>query len=251
MQNAVRFSWTTILAFLRISTKSPRRRESFQRSRSLPSNRRAHEAAVCSRGLMESAAQIVIPCKFNSMKVVILAGGYGTRISEETQNRPKPMVEIGGNPILWHIMKIYSHYGLSDFIICLGFKGYVIKEYFANYCSAHVGCHVRFDEQRIDHARAEYGKLARDTRGHRPGDNDRRPPEACGAISDTDEPFCMTYGDGVGDIDITKACWISSQPREEGHSYGRDCSGAVWRLAHDRDFGRWISGEAGRRRRLD
>ena len=68
------------------------------------------------------------------MKVVILAGGYGTRISEETQNRPKPMVEIGGKPILWHIMKLYSHYGLSDFVICLGFKGYVIKEYFANYC---------------------------------------------------------------------------------------------------------------------
>ena len=77
------------------------------------------------------------------MKVVILAGGYGTRISEETQNRPKPMVEIGGKPILWHIMKIYSHYGLNDFVICLGFKGYIIKEYFANYCPAHIGCDVR------------------------------------------------------------------------------------------------------------
>src|SRR5256885_16247770 len=68
------------------------------------------------------------------MKVVILAGGLGTRLSEETQIRPKPMIEIGGKPILWHIMKIYSSYGLSDFIICLGFKGYIIKEYFANYC---------------------------------------------------------------------------------------------------------------------
>ena len=68
------------------------------------------------------------------MKVVILAGGYGTRISEETQYRPKPMVEIGGMPILWHIMKLYGHFGLTDFVICLGFKGYVIKEYFANYC---------------------------------------------------------------------------------------------------------------------
>jgi glucose-1-phosphate cytidylyltransferase len=67
------------------------------------------------------------------MKVVILAGGYGTRISEESSVRPKPMVEIGGWPILWHIMKIYSHYNLTDFIICLGYKGYVIKEYFANY----------------------------------------------------------------------------------------------------------------------
>src|ERR1700760_1121795 len=68
-----------------------------------------------------------------SMKVVILAGGLGTRIAEETTTRPKPMVEIGGRPILWHIMKIYSHYGFNDFIICLGYKGYIIKEYFANY----------------------------------------------------------------------------------------------------------------------
>src|SRR5512137_2903840 len=68
-----------------------------------------------------------------TMKVVILAGGLGTRLSEETVTRPKPMVEIGGKPILWHIMKIYSHYGFNDFVICLGFKGYVIKEYFSNY----------------------------------------------------------------------------------------------------------------------
>ena len=67
------------------------------------------------------------------MKVVILAGGLGTRLSEETETRPKPMVEIGGKPILWHVMKIYSHYGLSDFIICLGYKGYVIKDYFHNF----------------------------------------------------------------------------------------------------------------------
>jgi glucose-1-phosphate cytidylyltransferase len=71
--------------------------------------------------------------KGNSMKVVILAGGFGTRISEESHLKPKPMIEIGDNPILWHIMKIYSHYGFNDFIICLGYKGYVIKEYFANY----------------------------------------------------------------------------------------------------------------------
>jgi glucose-1-phosphate cytidylyltransferase len=67
------------------------------------------------------------------MKVVILAGGYGTRISEESHLRPKPMIEIGGRPILWHIMKIYSHYGFSDFVICLGYRGYMIKEYFSNY----------------------------------------------------------------------------------------------------------------------
>jgi len=76
------------------------------------------------------------------MKVVILAGGFGTRLSEETSLKPKPMVEIGGKPILWHIMKIYSHYGFNDFIICLGYKGYAIKEYFANYFMHH--CDVTF-----------------------------------------------------------------------------------------------------------
>ena len=117
------------------------------------------------------------------MKVVILAGGYGTRISEETQNRPKPMVEIGGHPILWHIMKIYSHYGLNDFVICLGFKGYVIKEYFANY-ALHTS-DVTFDltnNQIITHERST-GKLARDPGRHWPGNDDRRATEASGAVS--------------------------------------------------------------------
>ena len=145
----------------------------------------------------------MIPCKFH-MKVVILAGGYGTRISEETQNRPKPMVEIGGNPILWHIMKIYSHYGLNDFVICLGFKGYVIKEYFANY-ALHTS-DVTFDltnNQIITHERStENWRVTLVDTGLETMTGGRLKRVA--RYLDSDEPFCMTYGDGVGDIDIRK-----------------------------------------------
>jgi glucose-1-phosphate cytidylyltransferase len=138
------------------------------------------------------------------MKVVILAGGAGTRISEETQYRPKPMVEIGGKPILWHIMKLYSHYGLSDFIICLGFKGYIIKEYFANYC-LHTS-DVTFDlgaNQIITHERnTENWRVTLVETGVETMTGGRIKRVA--RYLDKDEPFCMTYGDGVGDIDITK-----------------------------------------------
>jgi glucose-1-phosphate cytidylyltransferase len=138
------------------------------------------------------------------MKVVILAGGYGTRISEETQNRPKPMVEIGGKPILWHIMKIYSHYGLNDFVICLGFKGYVIKEYFANY-ALHTS-DVTFDltnNQIITHERStESWRVTLVDTGLETMTGGRLKRVA--RYLDRDEPFCMTYGDGVGDIDIRK-----------------------------------------------
>ena len=145
----------------------------------------------------------MIPCKFQ-MKVVILAGGYGTRISEETQNRPKPMVEIGGHPILWHIMKIYSHYGLNDFVICLGFKGYVIKEYFANY-ALHTS-DVTFDltnNQIITHERStENWRVTLVDTGMETMTGGR--VKRVARYLDSDEPFCMTYGDGVGDIDIRK-----------------------------------------------
>jgi glucose-1-phosphate cytidylyltransferase len=138
------------------------------------------------------------------MKVVILAGGYGTRISEETQNRPKPMVEIGGHPILWHIMKIYSHYGFNDFVICLGFKGYVIKEYFANY-ALHTS-DVTFDltnNQIITHERStENWRVTLVDTGMETMTGGRLKRVA--RYLDSDEPFCMTYGDGVGDIDIRK-----------------------------------------------
>lgn len=136
------------------------------------------------------------------MKVVLLAGGYGTRISEETQAKPKPMVEIGGKPILWHIMKLYSHYGLSDFIICLGFKGYIIKEYFANYC-LHTS-DVTFDlgsNSMTTHARATESwrvTLVDTGVGTMTGGRLRR----VAAYLDPGAPFCLTYGDGVGNIDI-------------------------------------------------
>jgi glucose-1-phosphate cytidylyltransferase len=145
----------------------------------------------------------VIPCKFH-MKVVILAGGAGTRISEETQYRPKPMVEIGGKPILWHIMKLYSHYGVSDFIICLGFKGYIIKEYFANYC-LHTS-DVTFDlgaNRIITHERnTENWRVTLVDTGLETMTGGRIKRVA--RYLEKDEPFCMTYGDGVGDIDIAK-----------------------------------------------
>jgi glucose-1-phosphate cytidylyltransferase len=137
------------------------------------------------------------------MKVILLAGGYGTRISEETQARPKPMIEIGGKPILWHIMKMYSHHGLSDFIICLGFKGYVIKEYFANYC-LHTS-DVTFDlgtnsiithERSTENWRVTLVDTGVDTMT---GGRLRR----VARYLDRNEPFCMTYGDGVGDVDIS------------------------------------------------
>ena len=135
------------------------------------------------------------------MKVVILAGGYGTRISEETHLKPKPMIEIGGMPILWHIMKTYSYYGLNDFIICCGYKGYVIKEYFANYF-LHMS-DVTFDlaknEMSVHHHSAEPWKVTLVDTGENTmtGGRLKRISEYL-----DDEPFCFTYGDGVSDINI-------------------------------------------------
>lgn len=138
------------------------------------------------------------------MKVVLLAGGFGTRISEESQNRPKPMIEIGGMPILWHIMKLYSHYGFNDFIICCGYKAYAIKEYFANYFLHHSD--VTFDftsgknEISIHNNATEPWKVTLvDTGLHTmTGGRVRRIRDYVG-----NEPFMLTYGDGVSDVDIS------------------------------------------------
>jgi glucose-1-phosphate cytidylyltransferase len=134
------------------------------------------------------------------MKVVILAGGYGTRISEESHLRPKPMIEVGGHPILWHIMKIYSHYGLNDFVICLGYRGYMIKEYFANYVLHASDVTIDMTTGTIDyHAnKAEPWRVTLvDTgEGTLTGGRLKR------IGSHVDETFCLTYGDGVADIDI-------------------------------------------------
>jgi glucose-1-phosphate cytidylyltransferase len=135
------------------------------------------------------------------MKVVILAGGLGTRMSEETQIKPKPMAEIGGKPILWHIMKIYSAYGLHEFIVCLGYKGYVIKEYFANYF-LHMS-DVTFDmannQMEVHQKHAEPWRVTLVDTGEATmtGGRLKRIRHYLG-----DESFCMTYGDGVADINI-------------------------------------------------
>ena len=138
------------------------------------------------------------------MKAVILAGGLGTRISEETHLKPKPMIEIGGRPILWHIMKIYSAHGVNEFVICCGYKGYVIKEYFANYF-LHMS-DVTFDmaEQRDGGASSATVPSPGGSRWSTPGEDTmtggrlKRVARLCG----DEEAFCFTYGDGVADIDI-------------------------------------------------
>lgn len=136
------------------------------------------------------------------MKAVILAGGLGSRLSEETTVRPKPMVEIGGKPILWHIMKIYAAHGIEEFVICLGYKGYVIKEFFANY-HLHT-CDLSFDlsqgEVKVHRSSTEPWKVTLvDTgEGTMTGGRLKRVLRYVG-----DEPFCFTYGDGLADIDIT------------------------------------------------
>lgn len=138
------------------------------------------------------------------MKAVILAGGLGTRISEETHLKPKPMIEIGGKPILWHIMKLYSAHGVNDFIICCGYKGYVIKEYFANYF-LHMS-DVTFDMQsntmKVHHQKAEPWKVTLVDTGEASmtGGRLKRVEE----YVKNEEAFCFTYGDGLADINVSK-----------------------------------------------
>lgn len=137
------------------------------------------------------------------MKAVILAGGLGTRLTEETTMKPKPMVEIGGKPILWHIMKIYSTYGIHDFIICLGYKGYLIKEYFANYFlhTSDVTFDIANNKMSVHQQYSEPWHVTLVDTGEKTMTGGRLK-----RIQDyvEDEDFCFTYGDGLGDIDITQ-----------------------------------------------
>lgn len=138
------------------------------------------------------------------MKAVILAGGLGTRISEESHLRPKPMIEIGGMPILWHVMKIYAHHGIRDFVICLGYRGYVIKEYFANYFlhTSDVTLDLQNNRMEVHERHAEPWRVTLvDTGQHTlTGGRLKRVRRYL-----DDEPFCFTYGDGVSDLDVSAA----------------------------------------------
>jgi len=135
------------------------------------------------------------------MKAVILAGGLGTRISEESISKPKPMIEIGGRPILWHIMKMYSAHGINDFVICCGYKGYVIKEYFANYFlhMSDVTIDMTNNSIEVHHKKAEPWKVTLvDT-----GESTQTGGRLKRVADYIDDDFCMTYGDGVGSVDIS------------------------------------------------
>ena len=142
---------------------------------------------------------------WDKMKAVILAGGLGTRISEETSVRPKPMVEIGGHPVLWHILKMYSHHGIFDFVICLGYKGYVIKEYFANYFlhTADVTFHMSENRMEVHDNTTEPWRITLVDTGDTTGTGGRIKKIAPHIQSE--EIFCLTYGDGVSDVDITSS----------------------------------------------
>ena len=136
------------------------------------------------------------------MKAVILAGGLGTRLAEETTVRPKPMVEIGGRPILWHILKMYSAHGINDFVICLGYKGYVIKEYFANYFlhMSDVTFDMQSNQMEVHQRNAEPWRVTLVDTGEQTMTGGRL--KRVSRYLD-DEDFCFTYGDGVGDVDLT------------------------------------------------
>ena len=139
----------------------------------------------------------------NDMKAVILAGGLGTRLVEETSIRPKPMVEIGGRPILWHILKIYSQHGINDFIICCGYKGYVIKEFFANYFlhTSDVTFDMKKNAMIVHNSVAEPWRVTLVDTGDHTGTGGRIRRVA--PYLDDGSPFCVTYGDGVANVDIS------------------------------------------------
>lgn len=149
------------------------------------------------------------------MKAVILAGGYGTRLSEETVTKPKPMVEVGGYPILWHIMKTYSHYGINDFVICLGYKGYVIKEYFANYFlhQSDVTFYIERNTMKVHHNYSEPWTVTLVDTG--------KDTMTGGRLKRVEnyvdgETFCFTYGDGVSDVNIKNLIDFHNENKKNG-----------------------------------
>ena len=147
------------------------------------------------------------------MKAVILAGGLGTRISEETHLKPKPMVEIGGKPILWHIMKIYAHHGINDFVICCGYKGYLIKEYFANYFlhMSDVTFDMRNNSMEVHQQSAEPWRVTLVDTGEATMTGGRLKRVA--SYLQGEDAFCFTYGDGVSDVNITALIAFHKAPQ--------------------------------------
>ena len=150
------------------------------------------------------------------MKAVILAGGLGTRISEESHLRPKPMIEIGGKPIIWHILKIYSRHGINDFIICLGYKGYVIKEYFANYFlhTSDVTFDMRSNQMEVHERHAEPWRVTLVDTGENTQTGGRL--KRVKPYLQNESAFCFTYGDGVGDIDIAASIDFHAEQSSRG-----------------------------------
>jgi glucose-1-phosphate cytidylyltransferase len=188
------------------------------------------------------------------MKAIILAGGLGSRLSEETTLRPKPMVEIGERPILWHIMKIYSNYGINDFIICLGYKGNVIKEYFANYFLYSADITVDLAENKIDYHQcsSEPWRVTLIDTGAKTMTGGRL-KRALPYVRD-EEMFCFTYGDGVADVNIAQliefhkshgklATLTATQPSGKFGALNIDQDGSVPSFVEKpRGDGRWING---------
>ena len=148
------------------------------------------------------------------MKAVILAGGLGTRISEESVLRPKPMIEIGGKPILWHIMKMYSHHGINDFVVCCGYKGYVIKEYFANYFlhMSDITFDMNLNSMEVHHRHVEPWRVTLIDTGEETMTGGRLKRVA--KYVEADNEFCFTYGDGVSNVDITQVLAFHRQHRK-------------------------------------
>jgi len=188
------------------------------------------------------------------MKAVILAGGLGTRLSEETDIKPKPMVEIGGKPILWHILKTYSAHGVNDFIICCGYKGYVIKEYFANYFlhESDVTFDMRDNSMQVHQNNAEPWSVTLVDTGENSMTGGRL--KRVSEYLKNEEDFCFTYGDGVGDVDITslinfhrehgkQATLTATRPpgRYGALKFGRDNEVLEFHEKPDGD-GSWING---------
>ena len=185
------------------------------------------------------------------MKAVILAGGFGTRISEETHLKPKPMVEVGGKPVLWHIMKYYATYGITDFVVCLGYKGYVIKEYFANYFihTSDVTIDLLKNSVEVHHRHAEPWKVTLIDTGEKTATGGRlkRVRDYAG-----DEDFCFTYGDGLCDVNIhdlvkfhrsqgTHATLTAAQPPGRFGSLTVDATKVTKFLEKPTGDGAWIN----------